>query len=269
MASWSYPDIDPVAIAFGAVEVRWYGLAYLAGFVVAIWLFWRLNARWRVGLDINQTADVLLAAIAGVMVGGRIGYVLFYNPSFYFENPGKIVALWDGGMSFHGALLGILLAAVVMSRRLRIPFLRLVDMGAVGAPFGIFAGRLANFVNGELWGRVSDVPWAMVFPGAGPLPRHPSQLYEAFGEGLLIFVVLLIVSRAKRPDGTHIGIFLLLYGVARFAVEFAREPDAQLGFIFGPLTMGQLLTIPMLASGVWLLWRASRAVDSEDVRTGS
>ncbi|GAB4281772.1 MAG: prolipoprotein diacylglyceryl transferase [Coriobacteriia bacterium] len=260
MAALAYPAIDPVAFSLGPVEVRWYGLAYLAGFVVGVWLLARLNRRWSVGLDEGQITDILLAAVISIILGGRLGYVLFYNLSYYLENPSKIVAVWDGGMSFHGALAAVMLAAVFMARRLGIPVLRLMDMGAVGAPFGLFVGRIANFINGELWGRPSDVPWAMVFPGAGPLPRHPSQLYEALLEGLLIFVVLVVLARRKRPDGTFVGLFLVMYAVARFAVEFAREPDPQLGLVLGPFSMGQLLTVPMAALGVWLLVRAWKTV---------
>jgi phosphatidylglycerol:prolipoprotein diacylglycerol transferase len=265
VAALTYPDLDPVAFALGRVEVHWYGMAYLAGFLFAIWVFWELNRRWRVGLSIEQVADVLLAAVASILLGGRLGYVLFYNLGYYLDDPVRIVAVWDGGMSFHGALAAILAAAWWMSRRLDVPFLRLVDMGAVGAPMGIFFGRLANFVNGELWGRASDVPWAMVFPGAGEAARHPSQLYEAAGEGLLIFIVLWMLSRRKRADGTYIGVFLIMYGVARFLIEYVREPDPQLGLILGPLSMGQLLTLPMIGAGAWLLWRAVRARGGNEI----
>jgi phosphatidylglycerol:prolipoprotein diacylglycerol transferase len=268
MAALAFPDLDPVAFAFGPVQVHWYGVAYLAGFLFAIWVFWDLNRRWDVGLSLEQISDVLLAAVGSILLGGRLGYVLFYNLEYYVENPVRIVAVWDGGMAFHGALAAILAAAWWMSRRLDVPFLRLVDMGAVGAPMGIFLGRLANFVNGELWGRVTDVPWAMVFPGAGASARHPSQLYEAIGEGLLIFLVLRLLSRRKRADGTYIGLFMVMYGVARFLVEFVREPDAQLGLVLGPLSMGQLLTLPMVAVGVWLLWRTMGRRDEKPTDGG-
>ena len=221
----------------------------------------RLNERWGLGLSGAQLTDILLAATTAVILGGRLGYVLFYNLPYYLDDPVRVIAVWDGGMSFHGALVAMLGAGWLMSRRLGIGFLRLVDLGAIGTPMGLFFGRLANFVNGELWGRTSDVPWAMVFPEAGPLPRHPSQLYEAVAEGLIIFAVLWLLSRRMRPEGTYIGVFLFLYGIGRFVIEFAREPDVQLGLILGPFSMGQILTLPMLAGGAWLVWRASRRED--------
>ncbi|MCE5203649.1 MAG: prolipoprotein diacylglyceryl transferase [Coriobacteriales bacterium] len=258
MAYFDFPDLNPIAFTVGPLAVRWYGLAYVAGFVAAGALLDRLNRRWQVGLTRDQEIDLVLAAVIGVIVGGRLGYVLFYGGSEYLRHPLNIFATWNGGMSFHGGLVGILLAGWIMARRFGVPFLRLADMGAVGAPIGFLLGRLTNFVNGELWGRVTTLPWGVVFPGAGPLPRHPSQLYEAFLEGLVLFVILLTLSRKKRADGFMLGTLLLLYGVFRIAVEFAREPDVQLGFIAGPFTMGQLLSVPMLVAGAWLLWRTHR-----------
>lgn len=260
MAAFAFPDIDPVAFAVGPLQVRWYGLAYVAGFVLAALVLHRLNKRWEVGLATDQEIDVVLAAVIGLMVGARLGYVLFYGGGEYLRHPLRIFETWQGGMSFHGGLIGILLAGWVMSRRLKVPFLRLADLGAVGAPIGLFLGRLTNFVNGELWGRVTTVPWGVVFPGAGPLPRHPSQLYEAVLEGLVLFGVLLALSRTKRPDGTMLGTLLVLYGAFRIFVEFFREPDVQLGFVAGPFTMGQILSAPMLVAGGILLVRAHRTV---------
>ncbi len=256
MAALIYPAIDPVAFRLGPLAIRWYGLAYVAGFVVAAYILRRLNRRWDVGLTSEQQLDIVLAAVIGVIVGGRLGYVLFYGGTEYLREPLRILATWDGGMSFHGGLAGILLAGWYISRRLHIPFLRLCDLGAVGAPVGLFLGRLTNFVNGELWGRETSVPWGMVFPSGGPHARHPSQLYEAFLEGLVLLTVMLVLSRRKRADGYMLGMLLTLYGVFRIAVEFLREPDLQLGFIAGPFTMGQLLSLPMVLVGVWLLWRA-------------
>jgi phosphatidylglycerol:prolipoprotein diacylglycerol transferase len=184
--------------------------------------------------------------------------VLFYGGPGYWSDPIRIIQIWDGGMSFHGGLAGIMLAGVWVSRRLMIPFLTLCDIGAVAAPLGFGFGRLANFVNDELWGRVATVPWAMVFPSGGPLPRHPSQLYEAFLEGAVLIAVMLWLSRRQRPRGYLIGWLLILYGAFRIAVEFLREPDIQIGFLFGGITMGQLLSIPMVIAGVWLLWRIRR-----------
>lgn len=255
MAALAFPQIDPVAVHLGPLAVRWYGLAYVVGFVAAGLVMWGLNRTWRMGMSDDDVLDTVIAAVLGLMVGARLGYVLFYGGAAYLAEPLRVFAVWDGGMSFHGGLIGILVGGWLASRRVGVPFLRLCDAGAVGAPIGIFFGRLANFVNGELWGRPSDVPWAIVFPGADAQPRHPSQLYEATLEGLVLFGAMWWLSRRKRPDGVQLGWFLVLYGVFRLALETFREPDVQLGFIAGPLTMGQLLSVPMLVGGVWLLWR--------------
>ena len=253
----AYPNIDPVLVSIGPIAIRWYGLAYVAGFIVAGLVLRSLARRWEVGLSDDDLLDIVLWSVVGLVVGARIGYVLFYGAGSYWDDPVSILAFWDGGMSFHGGLIGILLTGWIVAKKKGIPPLRLFDLGAVGAPLGIFFGRIANFINGELWGRVSDVPWAMVFPRApGGLPRHPSQLYEALLEGLVIFIVLWVLARRKRGDGLLIGTLLVLYSVFRTFIEFFREPDVQLGFIAGPFTMGQLLTLPMLFAGVWLIWRA-------------
>lgn len=271
LAMIPYPDIDPVLVSIGPFAIRWYGLAYVLGFIFAGLLLRRLNERWKVGLSTDQQIDIVLAAIVGLVVGARLGYVVFYGAGTYWSDPLSILAIWDAGMSFHGGLVGILLAGYLVSRRVGVPFLRLADMGAVGAPIGLFLGRLANFINGELWGRTADVPWAMVFPGAGPLPRHPSQLYEALLEGLVLFVVMLALARRRRGDGFQLGVLLALYGVFRIFVEFFREPDVQLGFIIERFTMGQLLSLPMIVVGVWLIVRATRArgveVSAEDEKS--
>ncbi|MRS12954.1 MAG: prolipoprotein diacylglyceryl transferase [Actinobacteria bacterium] len=257
MASIPYPNIDPVMFSLGPVSIRWYGMAYVAGFIVAGLILRSLVRRWEVGLTDDDMLDIVLACVIGLVAGARLGYVVFYGAGGYWDDPVSILRFWDGGMSFHGGLAGIMLAGWLMARRKGVPVLRLFDLGAVGAPLGIFFGRIANFINGELWGRVSDVPWAMVFPHApGTLPRHPSQLYEALLEGLVLFCVLWLMSRRKRADGLLIGTLLALYAVFRTFIEFFREPDVQLGFILGPFTMGQLLTLPMLVAGGWLIWRA-------------
>jgi phosphatidylglycerol:prolipoprotein diacylglycerol transferase len=259
VAAWAYPHIDPVALRLGPVAVRWYGLAYLAVFLFGWWLLRLLDRRWGLGLTPERISVAVLAAVVGVVAGGRLGYVLIYGADAYWREPLRVFALWDGGMSFHGGLAGALIAAMLVSRRLEVPFLRLCDVGAIAAPLGILLGRLANFVNGELWGRVSDVPWAMVFPGAGSAPRHPSQLYEAALEGAVLFAVMLLLSRRRRPDGELVGWMLTLYAVFRISCEFFREPDVQIGLIFGGVTMGQILSVPVLAAGLWLLWRARRS----------
>lgn len=269
MAALTYPAIDPVAFALGPLEVRWYGLAYVAGFIIAALVFRSLNRRWGVGLTDEDLLDTVLAGVVGLMVGARVGYVLFYGAGAYWSDPISVLAFWDGGMSFHGGLVGILLAGLVVARLKAVPALRLFDLGAVGAPVGLLLGRLANFINGELWGRETNVPWGMVFPSApGSQPRHPSQLYEAGLEGLVLFAVLMVLSRRKRGDGFMIGVLFALYGIFRIFVEFFREPDVQLGFVAGGFTMGQLLSIPMVAIGVWLIVRATRAERAEGTGTG-
>jgi phosphatidylglycerol:prolipoprotein diacylglycerol transferase len=256
MAYWTYPAIDPVALRLGPLAVRWYGLAYLACFLFAWWLLTRFNKRWRLGLDADGESLIMLGAVAGVVLGGRLGYVLFYGAGVYWREPLRILQLWDGGMSFHGGLVGIVLAGVLVSRRLKIPLLALCDIGAIAAPLGFGLGRLANFVNDELWGRVATVPWAMVFPSGGPLPRHPSQLYEAVLEGAVLLAVMLLLSRRTRPPGELLGWLLTLYAAFRIFAEYFREPDVQIGFLFGGVTMGQLLSVPMVVAGVWLILRA-------------
>lgn len=264
MASFAFPNIDPVAFTVGPFDVRWYGLAYVAGFIVAALVFRSLNRRWRVGLTDDDILDVVLAGVIGLFVGARLGYVLFYGAGSFWQNPASILAFWDGGMSFHGGLIGIMLAGVVISRMKRVGLLRLYDLGAVGAPVGLFFGRVANFINGELWGRPTDLPWGVVFPSApGTAPRHPSQLYEAALEGVVLFALLMVLSRKRRGDGFMIGTLLACYGVFRIVAELFREPDVQIGMIAGSFTMGQVLSVPMVALGAWLVWRA---VTSE--RTG-
>jgi phosphatidylglycerol:prolipoprotein diacylglycerol transferase len=263
VAYLTYPLIDPVLVRIGPFGVRYYGLAYVLAFLAAALVLSRLNRRWEIGLSADDRMEMLLAAIVGVVVGARLGYVVFYGLGAYLRNPLEVFAVWDGGMSFHGGLIGIMVAAFVESRRLRITFLRACDVGAVAAPVGFLLGRLANFVNGELWGRAANVPWAMVFPAGGPSPRHPSQLYEAALEGVVLLIVMLLLARRRRPDGVQLGWLLVLYGCARTGLELFREPDAQIGFLLRYLTMGQLLSVPMVVGGVWLLVRARRASPGE------
>ena len=237
LASIAYPSIDPVLFSLGPVQVHWYGVAYVIGFMIAGAIAYSLNKRWEVGLSADDMVNMLLYSIIGVMLGGRLGYVIAYGGGEYFAEPIRIFRVWDGGMSFHGALVGIVVAGLLFARQSGVSFLRLADMAAVATPAGIFLGRLANFVNGELWGRTTDAPWGMVFPGAGPLPRHPSQLYEAILEGFVMLAVLWLLARRKRADGFVFGWFIMLYGIFRIAVEFVREPDPQLGFVAGWATM--------------------------------
>jgi phosphatidylglycerol:prolipoprotein diacylglycerol transferase len=248
-----HPNIDPVAFSIGPLAVRWYGLMYLAGFAAAWWLgVTRINHN-RAPITRKQFDDLLFLAILGVILGGRLGYVLFYKPGHYFAHPLEIFAIWQGGMSFHGGLLGVMIAMGIAAWRHHVDYLRLMDFVAPLCPLGIAAGRLANFINGELWGRVTDLPWGMVFRGAGDAPRHPSQLYQLALEGLALFAVLWWFSSKPRPRGQVSGLFLLGYGVFRFIAEFAREPDAFLGFLALGLSMGQWLCVPMIAGGIGLM----------------
>ena len=252
-----YQSLDPVLFSAGPFTVRWYGVAYVLGFVCAALVIWRVARRWRVRVDADALLTIMFCVIIGVIVGGRLGYVLFYGNGYYLENPGEILAFNRGGMSFHGGLIGALLAGIAAARLTHIPYLTLADLGCIGAPLGLLFGRCANFINGELWGAPTDAAWGVVFGGAaGMMPRHPSQLYEALLEGVIIFAVLYLLSRARPPRarGTFLGLFLIMYGCFRFLIEFVREPDSQLGYLWGGwLTMGQVLSVPLILVGVGVL----------------
>ena len=264
-----FPVIDPVIFELGPVAVRWYALAYIAGIVFAVWYAKRLVAiprLWEAGqppANPSQIDDLLLWSTLGVILGGRLGYVLFYSPAHFLENPAEILALWSGGMSFHGGFLGVVVACWLYARRHGIRPDRLIDLAACGVPVGLGLGRLANFINAELYGRTTDVAWAMVFPGGGPEPRHPSQLYEAVLEGLVLFVVLRIASHrfgALARPGLCSGIFAIVYGASRILVEFVREPDGHIGYLAGGwLTVGMVLSLPLIAVGIWLIARSRAA----------
>jgi phosphatidylglycerol:prolipoprotein diacylglycerol transferase len=256
-----YPAIDPVLIAIGPLAIRWYALAYVAGLMIGWRFCFALAKRPPIVAKPQDIDDFLVWATLGVVLGGRIGYVLFYNPARYWAEPLEIFAVWHGGMSFHGGALGVMVALLLFCRQRAINVLGLADIVACAVPIGLFFGRLANFINGELWGRVTDVPWAMVFPNGGPDPRHPSQLYEAFLEGAVLFALLFVLQRftalRERP-GCIAGIFLIGYAVARIIVEFFRQPDQQLGFLIFGATMGQLLSLPLVLGGLWLILRSRR-----------
>jgi len=261
-----FPAIDPVLVQIGPFALRWYALAYITGILIG-WLYARAIIKrerlWggRAPMTVVDFDDFVLWVTLGVILGGRIGYVLFYNPAHFAAHPAEIVQLWKGGMSFHGGFLGVVTAVFLFGRRRGIPVLSLGDVTAAVYPIGHTLGRLANFINGELWGRPTDVPWAMVFPGGGPFPRHPSQLYEAALEGLLLLIVLALLIRAgalKRP-GLILGAFAFAYGLTRSFCELYREPDPQLGFLWGGLTMGMLLSIPLMLAGLALVWNALRS----------
>ncbi|MGB7099308.1 MAG: prolipoprotein diacylglyceryl transferase [Xanthobacteraceae bacterium] len=256
----TYPKINPVLISIGPFSVRWYALAYIAG-ILAGWYYARIiiasKRLWGgpAPFTVTDFDDFIIWITLGIILGGRIGYVLFYNLGYFAANPLEIFALWTGGMSFHGGVIGCIVVTVLFALRRGIPVLSLGDVTLAVAPIGLFLGRLANFINGELWGRPTDVPWAMVFPSGGPFPRHPSQLYEATLEGLLLLVVLGVMVRfgaLKRP-GVVTGTFAVAYGIVRIFCEFFREPDPQLGFLWGGLTMGMLLSIPLILAGLLAL----------------
>ena len=264
----NFPDIDPVIFSLGPFAVHWYAVAYIAGLIFASWYMKRLvrtPALWggtAPTMTAQQVDDFFLWSVLGVVLGGRIGYVLFYNPLHYLQSPLDALRIWDGGMSFHGGFLGVLVACFFFGRRIGAGLDRMLDLGAASVPVGLGLGRLANFINGELWGRASDVPWAMIFP-ADPtgVPRHPSQLYEAVLEGLVPFVLVRIATHrfmALKYAGRASGIFALWYGLARIMVEVFREPDRQLGYFAGFITMGMILSLPLCAVGIWLLLRSRR-----------
>ncbi|MFG1464991.1 prolipoprotein diacylglyceryl transferase [Xanthobacter sp. DSM 24535] len=255
-----FPALDPVLIEIGPLAIRWYALAYIAGLLIgwqlARWLVTR-GALWggRPPMKPVDLDDALFWATFGVIFGGRIGYVLFYNLPYFLAHPAEIVMVWKGGMSFHGGLAGTLLALVLFARARRIPVPSLLDVAGVVAPIGLFFGRIANFINGELWGRPSDAPWAVIFPTGGNVPRHPSQLYEAAVEGLLLFLIMLVVVRlgGLRRPGLAAGIFGMGYGFGRIFGEFFREPDPQLGYLAYGTTMGMILSLPVVLAGLGIV----------------
>jgi len=271
MSMLIHPQIDPVALQIGPLAVHWYGLTYLAAFGLFMFLgLRRLRHPAFAKLEGEQSwhkqdvEDILFMGVMGVVLGGRIGYCLFYKPLYYLLNPLEILAVWQGGMSFHGGLLGVIVAMLWFARTRKRPFLQVMDFVAPCVPTGLAAGRVGNFINGELWGRVADpsLPWGMVFRGAGDLPRHPSQVYQFLLEGLLLFVVLWLFALKDRPIGQVSGAFSLGYGVFRFAAEFFREPDAHLGLLSLGMSMGQWLCVPMILGGLWLLLRNRSAIQT-------
>ena len=253
MTNSRYMFIDPVLFRLGPLEIRWYGLMYLLGFIVAYFII-RAELRRRNGpIPVEQADDLLFYLILGLLIGGRLGYVLFYNLPVYLAAPWEVFAVWNGGMSFHGGLIGLIVAGLIFCRKRDVRFLELADIGALSAPIGLMLGRIGNFINGELYGRVTTLPWGMVFPQGGNLPRHPSQLYEALFEGPVLFFFLWWLRRRTSRHGQVLAAFLIGYGVLRFFIEFVRQPDVQLGFVLYWLTMGQILCLVMICAGVGLL----------------
>jgi len=248
-----YPNINPEIIKIGPLSIRWYGLMYLIGFICSYLILKREIKRKGIRVEKDFLENLYFYLILGLLIGARLGYVIFYNLSYYIENPLHIFAIWQGGMSFHGGLIGVVISAWLFTRTKKFDFFTLTDMLVLTAPIGIGLGRIGNFINGELYGRVTDVPWAMIFPEGGPLPRHPSQLYEAVLEGVVIFAILWFFKDKFSRSGILSSLFLVLYGIFRFFVEFFREPDPQIGYILGIFTMGQILCLIMIFSGTLLL----------------
>lgn len=264
-AALTFPKIDPVLVELGPFAIRWYSLAYLAGWGFAWFYLLKMIKKPGAPCTEAQISDYMFWAMMGIILGGRLGYVLFYNLGYFLENPSKILAVWDGGMSFHGGFLGVAVASYIFSRKNKIAFFRFTDLIACASPVGLFLGRLANFIKGELFGRTTDAPVGMVFPGGGPLPRHPSQLYEAALEGVVLFTLLWALftfTNVRKKPGVLTGVFLLGYAAARTLVEHFREPDAHLGFIGGTdfLTMGQTLSVPMVLVGLYLVFRPHKKI---------
>lgn len=264
----NFPQIDPILIEIGPLAVRWYGLMYLFGFMFALWLANKRADKPNSGWTRDQVSDLLFAGFLGVVIGGRVGYVLFYNFGQFLDNPLYLFEVWTGGMSFHGGLLGVITAMLWYGYKNNRSFFTIADFVAPLVPFGLGAGRLGNFMNGELWGRVTDVPWAMVFPTGGPFPRHPSQLYEFALEGIVLFLILNWFIRKSRPLGAVSGLFLFGYGTFRFLVEYVRQPDAQLGLFGDWISMGQILSLPMVIGGLLMvIWAFKRNLYASDLQS--
>ena len=256
-----YHSLNPVALSLGPLSIRWYGLAYLVGFVLAGVVMYRTAQRWKLNITPDDVLNLMVGISFGVIVGARLFYVIFYGAGYYVAHPLDAFALSQGGMSFHGGLVGAVIGGSIVCKASGLSIPTICDLGVIGAPLGLFFGRCANFINGELWGKPTDLPWGVMFETGGAVYRHPSQLYEALLEGLLMFAILYVLSRKypPRPQGTFIGTFLMLYGIFRFVVEFVRVPDEQLGYLFGSfITMGQLLSLPLVVFGIVVLVMARR-----------
>ncbi|MDR2587752.1 MAG: prolipoprotein diacylglyceryl transferase [Coriobacteriales bacterium] len=262
-----YHSLDPIAFSIGPFAVRWYGLGYMFGFLLAAVLALRISKRWEIRLSLDGLLTVVIACILGTVLGGRLGYVLFYGDGYYFAHPDEIFAFSKGGMSFHGGLIGFAVGLIIAARMIRIPILTMGDIAAICTPIGLGLVRVANFINGELWGATTTLPWGVIFDrtGGGALPRHPTQLYEAALEGLILLLLLYLLARRRPPlpRGAYFGVFLTGYAVFRIAIEFVRQPDSQIGYLFGSdwITMGMMLSLPMIAVGAGMFlyaWLARR-----------
>ncbi len=256
MIGLAYPEISPIALAIGPLAIRWYSLAYLFGILLAWVMLWYYNRKFKLDFNKTQMEDLVFYITMGIIIGGRLGYAIFYGGADMWLHPWHLVELWKGGMSFHGGVAGVIIAAWLYARVYKKSFLQATDLVAMFCPIGIFLGRIANFINDELWGRETDVAWAVRFPAGGYVPRHPSQLYEAALEGIVLFVVLNLlwrIAKIRNTNGVISGLFVLLYGVFRMSMEQFRQPDAQLGFFFGNITMGQILSLPLVLTGIAVL----------------
>ncbi len=254
----SYPNINPTILKFGPFQIRWYGVMYILGFIASYSLVRYQIKKKNLKIDINIINDLYLFLIVGLIIGARFGYIVFYNLQFYLAHPLKLFAIWEGGMSFHGGLIGIIISGLIFVKKRNIGFWETADLIIVTAPVGLAFGRLGNFINAELYGRVTNMPWGMIFPLSDNIPRHPSQLYELFFEGILLFVILWCLKNFSLKKGTLFCAFLFLYSIFRFFAEFFREPDPQLGFIFSSITMGQILSACMGLVGIALFYFISR-----------
>lgn len=257
-----YQSLDPVAISAGPITIYWYGIAYIVGAIITGVVMYRTQRRWGLNLTIDDLVSVVVGVVFGLIIGARLFYVIFYGGGYYLAHPLEIFAVNEGGMSFHGGLVGGIVGGTIACHIYKISAWTIADLAVCGAPLALMLGRFANFVNGELWGKPTDLPWGVVFGGtAGTMPRHPSQLYEALLEGVVLFCVLQVLSRRKPvlPQGTFMGVFVMGYGIVRFLVEFVRVPDAQLGYLLGGvITMGQLLSLPLVVVGIALIIYAHR-----------
>lgn len=256
MTGLTYPEISPIAFSLGPIDIRWYSLAYLTGILAAWFLLLRNNDKNKLGYSRQQIEDLAFYVTLGIIIGGRLGYAVFYGGAEMWLKPWRLLELWKGGMSFHGGIAGVIGAVWLFARKYQFKFLAITDLVVLYTPIGMFLGRIANFINDELWGRETDMPWAVRFPNGGYVPRHPSQLYEAFFEGIIIFIVLNLMWRSpkvRERSGIVSAMFVLLYGVFRILMEQFRQPDVQLGFFFGGVTMGQMLSVPLIAAGAWVL----------------
>ena len=256
---FEFPNISPIVFSIGPFALRWYALAYLVGIISAWFLVYGNIKKYKLEITSEQLDDLVFYITLGIILGGRLGYVICYGNDYFWQNPSEIFAIWHGGMSFHGGIVGVILGILYFAKKHKLRYFMITDLVSLYVPIGIFLGRIANFINDELWGRVTDVPWAVKFPSGGYLPRHPSQFYEAFSEGILMFVILNLLWKKdyiRSRHGVISALFLIIYGTSRICMEFFREPDKQLGFIWGHITMGQILSLPFVLGGLYILHRA-------------